>query len=98
VMGTSGVGKTALLRTFLGGATAAGAVVLRGQCYEQEAVPFKAFDKAIDALAGVLAHFPEADAAAVLPRDFAVLQRVFPVRTGSSPICSACRKLRKNNG
>ncbi len=52
VAGPSGVGKSRTVRAFLDGVPAAdGVVVLRGRCYEQESVPFKAVDSLIDALA-----------------------------------------------
>lgn len=79
VSGPSGVGKTALVRSFLadlerGGST----LVLAGRCYECESVPYAGLDAVVDALAhqlhvagpGVMAP-PDADAAAA----------VFPVLT-----------------
>lgn len=54
-------------------------VVLRGRCFEQEWVPFKAFDGLMDHLSRHLEHLSPADAALVMPRDMAALVRLFPV-------------------
>ncbi|MFZ5438911.1 MAG: serine/threonine-protein kinase PknK [Myxococcota bacterium] len=76
VLGASGIGKSALVRRFLEGVDA---VVLQGRCYEREAVPFKALDSVMDALARHLAELPAEKVDAVLPRDAAALTRMFPV-------------------
>jgi len=78
VHGESGVGKSALVRRFLE-AIDHDAVVLAGRCYEREEVPFKAFDGIVDALSRYLAHLEPVVAALILPRDAALLARVFPV-------------------
>jgi serine/threonine protein kinase len=81
VLGESGIGKSELVRRFLGQleATRPDVVVLSGRCYERESVPFKAFDHVVDALAAHLARLEPVDAALLLSRDSAVLARVFPV-------------------
>ena len=57
VHGTSGMGKTALIERFARDAhDHARALVLRGRCYEREAVPYKAFDGVIDELSHYLKH------------------------------------------
>jgi tRNA A-37 threonylcarbamoyl transferase component Bud32 len=77
--GSSGVGKSCLLLEFLRQLHAEGAaVVLTGQCYEQESVPYKAFDGVIDALSRFLRRLAPLDVQALLPRDVASLLRVFP--------------------
>ena len=82
VAGPSGSGKTALARAFLERIFPEGAVVLAGRCYEQELVPYKAFDGVVDALGRYLAALAEAEAASVLPRDANLLARLFPVLGG----------------
>jgi eukaryotic-like serine/threonine-protein kinase len=81
VRGESGVGKSALVREFTAQLEreGMGAVVLAGRCYEREAVPYKAFDGVVDALARYLGAREDADAAFLLPRGAALLGEVFPV-------------------
>jgi serine/threonine protein kinase len=79
--GRSGNGKSAILRQFLRevGRAQAGALVFEGRCYERESVPYKALDTAMDALFAHLASLPSAEIEPGLPRDAAVIARVFPV-------------------
>ncbi len=81
IEGESGLGKSALLTTFLQTVkrTVPDAVVLAGRCGETETVPFKAFDGVIDELCAHLTAMPVAQTEAVMPRDFSALVRLFPV-------------------
>ncbi|RMH42952.1 MAG: hypothetical protein D6689_06590 [Deltaproteobacteria bacterium] len=79
VHGVSGAGKTALATRFADEAARAGALVLRGRCYPNEFVPFKALDGVIDDLSSHLARQPDTAVAALLPPDTAELARLFPV-------------------
>ena len=84
VRGTSGIGKTSLVQTFLDRllhATRASAapLVLRGRCHEREALPFKAFDSVVDALTDHLTKLADNDQAYVLPDGILHLSEIFPV-------------------
>ena len=81
VSGSSGIGKSTLVRTFLArvATSSPGCVVLSGRCYERESVPYKALDSLVDATAKYLNGLPEADAEALLPRDTGALSLLFPV-------------------
>lgn len=78
VHGSSGVGKSALLRHALEQiAQRHDAVVLAGRCYERELVPYRGLDSVIDALTRHL--LASKDTSAVVPRDAEALTRLFPV-------------------
>jgi eukaryotic-like serine/threonine-protein kinase len=80
VYGPSGIGKSALVRGFLGRLPAAEpAVVFSGRCYENESVPYKALDGVIDNLSQYLTSLSRTSAATLLPPDVAALARLFPV-------------------
>lgn len=80
VRGRSGMGKTALVRTFLSLIESEDdALVLRGRAYEREMVPYKAVDSLIDELTLHLERLPLSERKAILPRDVEALGRVFPV-------------------
>jgi serine/threonine protein kinase/tetratricopeptide (TPR) repeat protein len=75
VEGSSGIGKTALIQSFLdqlrrGGRT----LIVEGRCYERESVPYKAVDTLIDALAPRLATYIRPDL-----EDLPAILRAFPV-------------------
>ncbi len=79
--GTSGIGKTSLVRRFLEEVErqSSGLLVLRGRCYQRESVPYKAFDGLIDDLTGYMNRLDSVEAARFLPRDWPALARLFPV-------------------
>jgi hypothetical protein len=78
VSGPSGIGKTELVRRFVDEVAATGAVVLRGRCHPQEAVPYNALDGVVDALSVYLASEPD-HGSGLVPRHAASLVTVFPV-------------------
>jgi hypothetical protein len=84
VSGVSGMGKTALIKRFLSDAQARepDLLALRSRCYERESMPYKAIDPLVDALAHHLRRLRDIEVARLLPRDAAILARVFPVLLG----------------
>ncbi len=89
VIGASGLGKSAFLRRFGERAEDAGALVLRGRCFERESVSYKAFDSLIDALSAHLIAQPRGEADALVPRDVSALARLFPVLRRADAIAEA---------
>jgi len=80
VRAQSGMGKTRLLGSFVEHLQRTDdAFVLRGRCYEREAVPFKAFDEVFDGLTRILLRFSDEQAAQLVPRHAHTLARLFPV-------------------
>ena len=81
VHGSSGMGKTALVRQFLDQLQSdePDVVVLEGRCYERETVPYKALDGVIDSLTKYLMSLPIGRAEGLMPRDVLALARLFPV-------------------
>lgn len=81
VHGVSGMGKTTVVRRFLHdlGDRDRDAVVLTGRCYQQESVPYKAFDPLVDEMSQWLTTLPAGTVEALLPRDVPALVRLFPV-------------------
>jgi eukaryotic-like serine/threonine-protein kinase len=78
--GLSGMGKSTLVDHFLDEVQHEHqALVLRGQCYEQESVPYKGIDNLVDELAKFLLRLPDGQEADLLVEDVALLARIFPV-------------------
>jgi serine/threonine protein kinase/tetratricopeptide (TPR) repeat protein len=80
VHGPSGMGKSTLVREFLGrGPLPLAPLVLQGRCHPQESVPYKAMDAAIDSLARQLGALAVEEVAALVPAQAYALTRLFPV-------------------
>jgi tRNA A-37 threonylcarbamoyl transferase component Bud32 len=79
--GECGVGKSALISEFLQRQRleVLNLLILKGRCYDNEQVPYKAFDGCIDALAKTLKRLPRSDCERLLPQRAAVLAQLFPV-------------------
>src|SRR5207248_1126638 len=93
VEGSSGIGKTELVKRFL--AELAGdewePLILSSRCYQQESVPYKAVDGIIDSLARHLMRLSAVEAARPLPpraRNMSALARVFPALKDVDPLRS----------
>lgn len=93
VCGPSGIGKSALVRSFLGRlVTRDDVVVLSGRCYEHESIPYKALDGMVDSLSRYMVSLSQSAAEGVLPREIVALPRLFPVMLRVPAIASACRE------
>ena len=93
VEGESGVGKSCFVRHFVKTLSAEqpDLVVLSGRCYEREAVPYKALDGVVDALARVLVREGEILAKQILPVRPGPLTQVFPVLRRVDAFANATR-------
>ena len=81
VEGESGIGKSALVRSFVDRVQEGrpGTVVLTARCYERESVPFKGIDGIVDSLTRELLRRHTIDVAFLLTDEVDALARVFPV-------------------
>ena len=84
VQGTSGIGKTSLVESFLEhrlptSPASTVPLVFRGRCHEREALPFKAFDSVVDSLTLYLTKLTDDDLSYVLPAGILHLSGIFPV-------------------
>ncbi|MBK7994228.1 MAG: protein kinase [Blastocatellia bacterium] len=91
--GSSGMGKSLLVREFFNDLEKTEAVILFGRCYEQEAVPYKAVDSLIDTLSQYLKNLSYLEIEILLPRDILVLAKLFPVLNQIGTIVGAKRKV-----
>jgi serine/threonine protein kinase len=81
VHGSSGIGKTTLVRHFLSQLEESEFAVatVEARCFERESVPYKGLDSLVDGLVHRLRVLDPVMLQAVLPREMAVLERLFPV-------------------
>jgi eukaryotic-like serine/threonine-protein kinase len=101
VQGPSGLGKSALIKHFLAQLQENhDALILSGRCYEQETVPYKAFDEIIDSLSRVLLDMKKGlssflpEEAVLVGKLFPVLQRIPLLAKASEPRVSSPQELR----
>jgi len=81
VQGDSGAGKSALVRAFLEEKRdeVPDLLVLTGRCYQRESVPYKGVDSLVDALHRYTSRLDASDIDALVPRDFAPAEQLFPI-------------------
>ena len=97
VHGPPGIGKSALVQTFLENVIGReDVIVLRGRCHEHESVPYKALDGVIDSLSHHLSGLPRSQAESLLPSDLVALSRLFPVMLQVKSVASAYRRDRQD--
>ncbi|MEM1205328.1 MAG: protein kinase [Acidobacteriota bacterium] len=94
VRGSSGIGKTALVEHFASQVEAdfADAVVLRGRCYVQESVPYKAWDSVLDALSRHLMGLDGERVRCLMPDHVGALARLFPALRRVPAIAEASKR------
>ena len=79
VHGSSGIGKSMLVRRFLDTLRSrADVVVLAARCYAQEGVPYKALDPLMDRLSQYLHGLPIHEVQTLLPQAWAAVAQLFP--------------------
>ena len=99
IYGPSGIGKSALVRRFLGELVKHNEiVVLAGRCYENESVPYKALDGVVDDLSRYLGSIPLEQLLDLLPPDVSALTRVFPVLLQVDAVAGARRNQESESG
>jgi serine/threonine protein kinase len=81
IRGSSGVGKTGVIRSFLARVRRAKpeCIVLNGRCYESESAPHKGLDELVDRLTLFLRSLDSQRVQSLFPRHFILLTRLFPV-------------------
>lgn len=82
IVGPAGTGKTALVRQFIAQLAGQTALELTGTCSAREAMPFRAFDGLVDAIAAHLLRIPARESEALisdLGAELYALAQIFPV-------------------
>ncbi|MDF1661731.1 MAG: AAA family ATPase, partial [Planctomycetota bacterium] len=92
VSGHAGVGKSEFIHSYLKSLSHSeltSPIVLHGRCYQQESVPFKAWDSIIDSLCRFLRRLPRSKAQVLLPNYLPALCQLFPVLLRVEAIATA---------
>src|SRR5262249_5616467 len=81
IEGESGIGKSFLVRQFIERVRerAPRVAVVRGRCYENESMPYKAFDGAIESMVRQLRRVPIDELALLAPTELGALLQTFPM-------------------
>lgn len=88
----SGMGKTALVESFLESLDGHPApLVLRGRCREVESVAFKGFDEIVDGLQEYLLSMSSRRARPLIPKNAGSLARLFPVMSAVTAIADGAQ-------
>jgi hypothetical protein len=95
VHGSSGMGKTTLVRRFIDEVRSRDpdTILLAGRCYEQEAVPYKGLDSLIDSLSVYLKGLARIEQEQIIPRDVLALAKLFPVLRQVPGVAHARRRV-----
>jgi eukaryotic-like serine/threonine-protein kinase len=95
IAGTSGIGKTSLMRTFLERLRdeMPEVIILTGRCYQRESVPYKGVDSLVDALHRLLSRLAPHELEALLPRDILAAEQLFPVLSDLGDAVRARRRI-----
>ncbi len=88
IFGASGIGKTVLIREFLERVRFDDPkpLVFAGRCYERESVTYKGLDDLVDQVSVYLRNLPIEKLEQILPRNFSLLSRMFPVLRDLRPV------------
>ncbi len=80
IYGSSGYGKTALVRHFLKDVALGDKLtIIESRCYERESVPYKSIDGLVDQISDYWCALPQTMAQALVPEDIELLLEIFPV-------------------
>jgi eukaryotic-like serine/threonine-protein kinase len=95
VHGSSGMGKTTLVRRFIDEIRSRDpdTILLAGRCYEQEAVPYKGLDSLMDSLSVYLKGLARIEQEQIIPRDVLALAKLFPVLRQVPGVAHARRRV-----
>jgi eukaryotic-like serine/threonine-protein kinase len=91
--GRSGAGKSSTIQRFLDSFRSPQDMVLKGRCYEQESVPYKALDGIMDSLSSTLSQMSPGKRKKYLSSNAAELARVFESLQRIPELATAAERL-----